>query len=137
MVQERGLSIRRLHRHKPHAQSPDRLANRLSVRSVGLAAPNIGFDIGGRDQSHLVPEGCDQTSPVMRGGASLDPNQAGRKTSKKVGDLASLQLAAHDNLACDVNSVDLEHALGEIETDGANLHGGRLLSVWRSSTTTS
>jgi hypothetical protein len=32
--------------------------------------------------------------------------------------------------------MDLEPVFGEIRTDGGNLHGGRLLSLWRLQTTT-
>jgi len=32
--------------------------------------------------------------------------------------------------------VHLEPVLGEVEADGGNLHGGWLLSLWRSPTTT-
>jgi hypothetical protein len=35
-----------------------------------------------------------------------------------------------------VDAVDLEPVFGEVQTDGGNLHGGRLLSLWRSQTTT-
>jgi hypothetical protein len=35
-----------------------------------------------------------------------------------------------------IDAVNLEPVFGEIQTDGGNLHGGRLLSLWRSQTTT-
>jgi hypothetical protein len=35
-----------------------------------------------------------------------------------------------------VDGLNLEPVFGEIQTDGRNLHGGRLLSLWRSQTTT-
>jgi hypothetical protein len=35
-----------------------------------------------------------------------------------------------------VDAVDLEPVFGEIQTDGGNLNGGRLLSLWRLQTTT-
>jgi hypothetical protein len=73
----------------------------------------------------------------MRSGTRLDPHQAGLKIGKKVSNLRASKLAAENNSARRVNRVHLEHALPKIETDGSNLHGGRLLSMWCSSTTTS
>jgi hypothetical protein len=42
--------------------------------------------------------------------------------------------ATHAGLGGEFSSISVADALG---TDGGNLHGGRLLTVWRSSTTTS
>ena len=43
------------------------------------------------------------------------------------GDTGAPQLLPHDNLAAGVDAMDLEDALGEIETDRSNLHSGRFL----------
>jgi hypothetical protein len=41
---------------------------------------------------------------------------------------ATFELAADGGLSAGVDAVDLEPGLGEIKTNGGNLHGGRLLS---------
>src|SRR5437868_14386305 len=45
MVQKCGLLMRRLHRYETHSRPADRLADRLGICSIGLAAANIGFDV--------------------------------------------------------------------------------------------
>jgi hypothetical protein len=51
----------------------------------------------------------------------------------KIGDHAAPpKPPANDNVSIGVDAVDLEPVLGDIQTDGGNLHGGRLLSLWRS-----
>src|SRR5215471_871839 len=47
------------------------------------------------------------------------------------GHAAPPQPPANDNASIRVDAVDLEPVFGEIQTDGGNLHGGRLLSLWR------
>lgn len=47
-------------------------------------------------------------------------------------DCAAPQPLANDDVSIDVDAVDLEPVFGEIQTDGGNLHGGRLPSLWRS-----
>ena len=46
------------------------------------------------------------------------------------------QFPANDNCALGIDPVDLKYTLLNIQTDRGNLHGGRLLSMWRSATTT-
>ena len=42
---------------------PTAFTDRLCIRSISLAATNIRFDVGRRDQPHLVPGRSDQASP--------------------------------------------------------------------------
>ena len=61
---------------------------------------------------------------MVRRGASLDANQAGRQLLKERNYLAPLQLTTDDYLAPSVNAVDLEDRLGDVETDCRDrLHG--------------
>jgi len=73
----------------------------------------------------------------MSGGARFDAHQARRKFRKEAGYLCSLQLASNDNLPRCINPMHLEDAFAKVETYRGNLHCGRLLSSWRSPTTTS
>jgi hypothetical protein len=65
--------------------------------------------------------------PMVRRGASLDANQARWQLLEGRQDRAPLQLAADDHRAGGINSVNLEHRFGDIETDCRNrLHGSLL-----------
>jgi len=60
----------------------------------------------------------------VRRGASLYANQAWWQLPKERQDGATLQLAADDHLASGINSVNLEHRFGNVETDCLDrLHG--------------
>src|SRR5271156_1050272 len=73
---------------------------------------------------------------MMRCRAGFDADQT-RLERPEVGDHAAApQPPANHDLSIYVDAVDLEPVFGEIQTDGGNLHGGRLLSLWRSQTTT-
>jgi hypothetical protein len=56
------------------------------------------------------------------------PIQARFEGSKEGENLTAPKASLHEHLAIRTNAVDLEPVLGEIETNGGNLHGGRLLS---------
>ena len=58
----------------------------------------------------------------MSGSASFHADQASRNLPKEVDDLLAPQLAGDDDLARTIYAVHLEHVLGEINADGANLH---------------
>ncbi len=83
-----------------------------------------------------MPGSFDQASPMMGGRPGLDANQAARQGCEEVDDLRALQLSSNSDLSRSVDAVNLEHALGEIETNGSNLRRGRLLFLWRLPTTT-
>jgi len=59
---------------------------------------------------------------MMSGSAGFHADQASRNLAKKVDDLLAPQLAGDDGLARTIHAVHLEHVLGEINADGANLH---------------
>src|SRR6202051_4615610 len=66
----------------------------------------------------------------------LDTDEAAQKPSEKLQQLRPPQLLANHCRAGGVDAVDLKDSLGDIQPDRANLHGGWLLSLWRSATTT-
>ena len=59
---------------------------------------------------------------MMSSSAGFHTDQARRILAKKFNDLLAPQLTADDDLARIVHAVNLEHVLGEINADGANLH---------------
>jgi hypothetical protein len=60
----------------------------------------------------------------MRGSTRLHPDQARRKSREKRQHLAAPKLLSHHDLLVGVDPVDLEHVLGDIQTDRGNLHLG-------------
>ncbi len=67
-----------------------------------------------------------QASPVMRGRAPLDTDQAVRQAREELDQLEARQLALEDRTARPIDAVNLEHALAKIETElcgAASNHG--------------
>src|SRR5215469_3912927 len=83
-----------------------------------------------------MPERGQLTRPIVRCRASFHTDQTRLERPEIGGHAAPPQPPANDNASIGVDAVDLEPVFGEIQTDGGNLHGGRLLSLWRSQTTT-
>ncbi|WFU46157.1 hypothetical protein QA640_45840 (plasmid) [Bradyrhizobium sp. CB82] len=78
----------------------------------------------------------DFTRPMMRGSAGFQADQARGNLAKEVNDLLAPQLTNDDDLARTIHAVHLEHVLGEINADGANLHVDDPPPVIRGSTIT-
>jgi hypothetical protein len=55
-----------------------------------------------------------------------NPDETGRKSSEKTGDLAATHTPAQNDLPGSVDSVELENMLREINADGANVAHGWL-----------
>src|SRR6516164_5387522 len=83
-----------------------------------------------------MPQRGQLTRPMMRCRAGLHADQTRLERPEIGDDAAAPQPPANDDVSVCVDAVDLEPVFGEIQTDGGNLHGGRLLSLWRSLTTT-
>src|SRR5215472_15413628 len=78
-----------------------------------------------------MPERGQLTRPIVRCRASFHADKT-RLERPEAGDHAAPpQPPANDNASIGVDAVDLEPVFGEIQTDRGNLHGGRLLSLWR------
>src|SRR5246127_2458355 len=58
----------------------------------------------------------------MSGSAGFHTDQASRNLAQEIDDLLAPQLTGDDDLARIIHAVHLEHVLGEINADGANLH---------------
>jgi hypothetical protein len=60
--------------------------------------------------------------PVVRRSTGLHANQAGRQRREELQHLTAAKLLPDDHLLGTVDPVDLEHVLGNIETNRGNLH---------------
>jgi hypothetical protein len=75
-----------------------------------------------------VTEGRQRSRPEVGGGTRLHANQAGRQAPEEADEFTSAELTAEQNLSILVNAVDLEDVLGEIETNGRDMHWSGSLS---------
>jgi hypothetical protein len=57
-----------LHRHEAHARPRHCLADRPCVRSIGLAALDVGLHVRRRHEANILAELRQLSRPVMRGG---------------------------------------------------------------------
>ena len=103
-----ALLLRRLGGHKPHVGSGDSLTDGLCVSHVILLTLDVGLHVSRRHQPHRMAECLELARPVVRRGASLDPNQTYWQFLEERQDGATLQLAADEHLAGGINAVDLE-----------------------------
>jgi hypothetical protein len=136
MQDQHALLLFALHRHEAHVRPCHRLADRLGIGRVVLAALEVGLDVARRHQPDLMAKRSQFPGPMVRGRAGLDADQAWRKVSEELQQLRPPQLLSNDDRADGGDAVDLKDSLGDIQTDRGNLHSGRLLSLWRSATTT-
>lgn len=121
------LPLGRLDRHEAHGRARHRLADRLGIGGVDLAAPDVGLRAGRRDQPHCVAQRAQLARPVLRRAAGLDADQAGRQGAKHPQDLTSPRLAAQHHLPGGVHSVRLKRAPGDVQADRGPFHRGRRL----------
>ena len=77
-----------------------------------------------------MPEGAEFAGPMVRRGARLHANEARLEAGEQFQQLAAANLAPQDGSAVIVNAMNLEDVLRDIQTDGANLHGGGSSLRW-------
>src|SRR3954447_21028389 len=65
-----------LHRDKAHRRSTCRLSDRFRIGSIVLLALDERFDVGGWDQTNLMPEVTDGPPPVVRAPTGFHGNDA-------------------------------------------------------------
>src|SRR6516165_6991939 len=122
MLHQPALLLGRFRLHKSHRRPANRLADCLGVGRIVFVALDVGLHVFRRHQSNLVTELRQLACPVVRGGTSFHANQAGRQSCKKLHHLTAAKLLPDDDPLGRINSVDLEHVLGDIQTDCGNLH---------------
>lgn len=127
MQRQHRLLFGRLDRHEPHRRPAHGFGDRLRITRVRLAALDIGLDVARRHQPHLVPQSLELARPEVARAAGLHADQAGLEPAEERHHLTTAQRPADNHCAGAVDAVDLKNVLGQIEADGANLHGGWLL----------
>src|SRR3982074_638203 len=89
----------------------------LSVSCIVLLTLDVGLHVSRRRQSHGMAKRLEFARPMVRRCARLNADQTRRQLLEERQDRAALQLAADDHLTSGINSVNLEHRLGNVETD--------------------
>src|SRR3954452_14226941 len=123
-----------LNRDKAHRRSTGSLSDRFRVSRIVLLTLDEGFDIGGWDQSNLMPEIPDGSPPVMRTPTGFQGDDAAGLLGKEAEDFSSGELFAEPNAAVGKGAMRLEGPLCKIETDNANLLHGCSLRSWDAKT---
>ena len=108
-----------LHRHQPllHARPAHRFAERRGIRSIVLAALDIGPHVLRRHQHHLVAKLPEFPSPVVAAATSLQPDHCRLQLLEEGQELPAPQLALQHLLLGLVDPVQLEYALRRIDPD--------------------
>jgi len=124
-----ALLLERLDGHEAHARTRRRLANRLGIERIRLAALQVGLHIRGRHQPRLVPETLDLARPVVGRATGLHADEAGpvrgRELFEERDHLTAAQTAPQDDVPRRIGRVHLKHVLRQIKTNRANLRHGR------------
>src|SRR3954453_21190147 len=115
-----------LNRDKAHCRSTGSLSDRFRVGRIILLALDERFDVGGWDQSNLMPEVTDGPTPVVRAPTGFHGDDAARLLGKEAENFLSGKLFAETNTAVGKGAMRLEGPLCKIETDNANLFHGCL-----------
>src|SRR5919112_5948923 len=123
-----------LNRDKAHRRATCRLRDRFRVSRIVLLALDERFDVGGRDQSNLMPEVTDGPPPVVRAPTGFQGDDAARLLGKEAENFFSGELFAEPNAAVGKGTMRLEGPLCKIETDNANLLHGCSLRSWDAKT---
>jgi len=103
--------------------------DRFSIRRIMLVGLDVRLDELRRDQLDVVPLRLQLARPVMGAAARFHADQARRQVRKKWGHLIPLELLAEDDLALRIHTVNLEHALCQINANCRNLHGDASLGL--------
>jgi hypothetical protein len=75
-----------------------------------------------RHQAHLMAELRQFACPIVRCGTGFHADQARRQSLEERHHLAGAELLPDDDLLGRINAVNLEHVLGEIQTNRGDLH---------------
>jgi len=127
MQHQLPLLLVRFDLNKTHGRPPYRLADRLGVGGIILVALNVGLHVLRWHQPHLVAKLREFTCPIVGCRAGFHAHKARRQRLEERQHLAAPKLLPNDDLLGRVDAVNLEHVLGDIQTDRCNLHGDRSL----------
>ena len=122
MQHQLALLLGRFDPHKTRGWAAHRLTDRLGVGSIVLVALDVGLHIPRRHQTNLVTKLREFTRPIMGGGARLHADKARRQRLEELQHLAPPKLLSNDDLLSCIDPVNLEHVLGDIQTERGDLH---------------
>jgi hypothetical protein len=119
------LLLDRLDRNEEHLRPAGGFANRRGVVGVVLAAGTllaIGADELRGDDARIQAQRDELARLVVRTRSGLHGHHAAGGQLRAPGDeLVALQRAAHQHLASRIDSMNLDHALGQIDPDANGL----------------
>lgn len=119
MQHQDGLLVLAIDRHEGHLRPGHRLGDgRCIVGVVLLAALHVCLDPRRHDQPGAVPEHQDPPSQLVRRGAGFHPDQTRRQFLEITLQSVTSKLTTQNNLSVLINRVNLQDALGKIETNG-------------------
>jgi len=122
MQHQPALLLGRFGLHETHGRASDRLADRLGVGGIVLVALDVGLHVLRRHQTNPVTELRQLAGPIVRRGAGLHADEAGRQCFEECQHLAAPELLPNDDFLGRIDPVNLKHVLGDIQTDRGNLH---------------
>ncbi len=122
MQHQLALLLGRLNPHETHGRAPHRLTDCLRVGGIVLIALDVSLHILRWHQTDLVAQLRQLARPMVRRGTGLHADQARGQSFEERHNLAAAELFPDDDLLGRVNAVNLEHVLGDIQTDRGNLH---------------
>ena len=110
--------------HEAHIRAADRLADRLRIVAVVLAALAVGCDELRRHQLHRMT-GCRETArPFMGARARLHADQAGRQSRHELSELPSRDRTPHRHHSLRVDAVHGEGIFCQVDSKRRNcIHG--------------
>src|SRR4051794_22843942 len=107
-----------LNRDKAHRRSTRSLRDRFRVGRIVLLTLDERFDVGGWDQSNLMPEVTDGPPPVVRAPTGFHGDNAARLLGKEAENFFSGKLFAEPNTAVGTGAMRLEGPLRETPNNG-------------------
>ncbi len=78
-----SLGLFALHGHEAHRRALCCFADRLCVSGIIFLALDEGFDVGGRDEPHLVTQLADLAAPEMRAATGLHRHNTGLQLAEE------------------------------------------------------
>jgi hypothetical protein len=118
----------RLNRHETHRVARGGFANGLGIVAIILVAFDEGFDELRIDEPGRVAQPRDLAGPMMGAAASLHRDHAARQISDERQQLRAAQTFAQDLPPTRISAVQMEDALGQIDTQNCEFHGGPSVS---------